>query len=731
MTQGKWIVVVGAYLLIGLGSFLGTQLHVDLSLTTLSSRESADYKNYQEYAKQFPVHDSVLMIVVASEKKFKSRADFQRIDKLSRALAELNGVSNLTSITSLLLPERTLFGSRDRTFLPVNSEILFKLKHDKLDEYPDITPKLLSADRTAARLYIDVDWNIVSIDQLRNVIAEYTFDEVHLSGTEIYKSDAAKSLSRELFVLPCIAIVLLLLLFFIWFQELRSLFVIIAVLGLNIALVNCVFWLTGINIGTLTVTVPLLIIVLSFCDIVHVIHRFKQQDVSVPIETRIIATTRPLRISLWLTSLTTFSAFAMFFVSGVDEIIEFAIVTCTGIVIAYLTARFILPVFIVAFRLKPFKRKIAFSRIQAGLIHIQRRYKRIVVASMVLIAICTWGALQYSKINTSFRQHIGANTAMGSSMRFIDDHFDGVRTIEVIVKSENVLTPSTIQLVDTIEKFLLKEYRCRSVFSANSAIKRLNRFNRFGGTEFYTLPDSLNDESFKKLVEFGDKLGLINAMTADKRLLRIVGYLPDVGSAEASKRNRELDAFIHRIEPKNAKIFISGFSYVRDRSTERVTYLILLGIALSLLIAGLIAGFIFRSWKIGLITIVPNLFPLLAALVFIELLGVGLNASSVMALSIILGLSLDDTIYFLGSIYKKGKKKITPSDIENSLKENAFPALVTSLILSVGFAVLAFSEVQSNRNIGILVATILLFALISDLVIFPALLGLITRSKRV
>jgi predicted RND superfamily exporter protein len=112
------------------------------------------------------------------------------------------------------------------------------------------------------------------------------------------------------------------------------------------------------------------------------------------------------------------------------------------------------------------------------------------------------------------------------------------------------------------------------------------------------------------------------------------------------------------------------------------------------------------------------------------MLGIGLNATSVMALSILLGLSLDDTLYFLGSNYVKGTRGISVLTLEKSIKQNTFPVMVTSLVLAAGFAVLSFSEIQSNRNIGILVAAMLLIAVISDLVIFPVLLRLVAKTKK-
>jgi len=101
--------------------------------------------------------------------------------------------------------------------------------------------------------------------------------------------------------------------------------------------------------------------------------------------------------------------------------------------------------------------------------------------------------------------------------------------------------------------------------------------------------------------------------------------------------------------------------------------------------------------------------------------GIELNPTTAMALSIILGLALDDTIYFL-SVIKRSKDLDADQSIAHGLRENTFPASVTSIILMIGFGILMLSSIESNRNIGLLVATMLFIALISDLIILPALL---------
>lgn len=275
--------------------------------------------------------------------------------------------------------------------------------------------------------------------------------------------------------------------------------------------------------------------------------------------------------------------------------------------------------------------------------------------------------------------------------------------------------------MNEIENELIENYGCRGVFSVNTAIKRLNRYNRFGKASQFLLPEKIDSTFVQDLVEYSQELGLANAMTRDQKLYRIIGRLPDIGSAEAYSRNQQLQAKLDQLQDENHHFFISGFSFIKDQSTTRITAFILLGISLSLLVAMIVIGSVFRSAKIGILSFFPNLLPVLFGLAMMYWMGIELNPTTAMALSIILGLALDDTIYFLSTIKRNNHLK-SADNIELSLRENTFPAAVTSLILMIGFGVLILSSIESNRNIGILVATMLFIALFSDLIFLPALL---------
>ena len=727
MTARNWFIVVAAYCSILLGAWASTHIETDFSLTTLSARSSPDYQNYQTYAKRFPISDDGLVVSIGNDAKFDSHESFLSVEELRLDLLKIKGVESALGITSVELPERSLFGAKSRLLLNLQDKNQFEKQLSKINNFTDVAPKFLSDDRTATRIFLTVDWSKVSLAKIQNTVEKYAFSEVHFMGKEVFSSELKQSLESEIVLLPLMAGAVLLLLFFIWFRDVRSLVIVASVLAINLSLLSVVFYAGGIKIGLLTSTTPLLILVLSFSDIVHILYKYKRLNAG-SIQERIFEMMKPLRLPLWLTTLTTALAFGLFFVTGISEIAEFAFATCVGILLAYLTARYLIPLLLLMYRVRPFKKKSAFSSSAEWLIRLLQVRRSVIIVSSIVLIFISVSVIAFFKINISYHQSFGADTAIGKALRFSDAHFEGVRTIEVILESKQGLNPQTISKVDLIEKELSQNYGCRSVFSVNTAIKRLNRYNHFGKASQFTLPTEFDQKFLSDLRKNRKELGLINAMTDDEKLYRIVGRLPDIGSAKSAIKNQYLQGKINQLKDANHEIFISGFSFVKDQSTTRVTSLILLGVALSLIVATCVIGVAFRSFKIALISFFPNFLPVLFGLALMNWLGIELNPTTAMALSIILGLALDDTIYFLSSI--KRSNDVKPSEsIEFSLRENTFPAAVTSIILMIGFGILILSSIESNRNIGILVATMLLIALISDLVILPALLRIFWNKK--
>ncbi|MDF1663747.1 MAG: MMPL family transporter, partial [Planctomycetota bacterium] len=136
----------------------------------------------------------------------------------------------------------------------------------------------------------------------------------------------------------------------------------------------------------------------------------------------------------------------------------------------------------------------------------------------------------------------------------------------------------------------------------------------------------------------------------------------------------------------------------------------------------------FRSPKLALLSVAPNLLPLLLILAIMSLVGIPLKLGTSIVFTIVFGIAVDDTVHFVSSLYYKGDHG--PEAINETLRGTGTAMVLTSLVLCLGFSVLAASHFKANRDFGLLVALTMILALVADLVMLPALLHVLHRWKR-
>jgi hypothetical protein len=493
-------------------------------------------------------------------------------------------------------------------------------------------------------------------------------------------------------------------------------------LAFNIAGVYLFFLLSDHEVNTLTFTVPLLITILSFSDLVHILYAAGQAHENVTWREHVRMVMKNLQVPLGLTSFTTALAFAVFLWSAVPEIIEFSWLTCAGIVWAYVSARFFFPELLIA--LGPAKKPIEiFAFLTRGVQWSMQRSRLIIRLSVLLSVLALLWSTQVARISYNPYQN-GSEELMGGQL-LLNERFSGLRSVEVIVSDLEKIDSTTFRKVGEIENYLLQEYGCTTVFSINTVARRLHRFQNYGFAKAYQMPDKIDAEYLEFFWEFKDELGLREALTLDKKTLRIVGRLKDEGSAEAMEKTARLERWL-KSRDWSEKVYAGGHSILLDQAMFRVTVIILIGVGISLCMASLLGGLFFRNVRLCFALLLPNLLPLLCALVCMPLFDLQLDPFTAMSLSIIFGLSIDDTIYIAGTYMERRKSGV---DISESVRWNVFPVFATSLLLAIGFGIFALSELPSTQSIGMLVPIVLLVAVISDLFLLPPLLNWAVRKS--
>jgi hypothetical protein len=171
------------------------------------------------------------------------------------------------------------------------------------------------------------------------------------------------------------------------------------------------------------------------------------------------------------------------------------------------------------------------------------------------------------------------------------------------------------------------------------------------------------------------------------------------------------------------KLKLTGAAYLMDNANSHIAWNLAKGMILAVLIATLVIGLFTSSWKLALISLVPNTLPLLLVAGFMGATGIPLKVTTALIFTIAYGIAVDDTIHFLNS-YRLNKKIFL--DRNEALLQTIIkmwrPMLYTSLVLFSGFMIFTLSEFSSISTLGVLVSSSLVVALLADLLFLPALL---------
>jgi predicted RND superfamily exporter protein len=216
--------------------------------------------------------------------------------------------------------------------------------------------------------------------------------------------------------------------------------------------------------------------------------------------------------------------------------------------------------------------------------------------------------------------------------------------------------------------------------------------------------------------------GLSMLVSKDETSCRIMGFLPEYGSYETNRRNEKMLQYLDEtIDHELIDYRITGTTFLIDKSHELLSKNLLKGLFIAILIIGIILALYFKSFKLLILSLIPNIIPLLVVAGVLGWTGISLKMSTSIIFTIAFGIAVDDTIHMMSYYIKNGIK-----DTKEALMATFYHAgsamLITSIVMIAGFSLFLFSDFGATFYLGLFTSLSLLIALIVDLTILPILL---------
>ena len=503
--------------------------------------------------------------------------------------------------------------------------------------------------------------------------------------------------------------------------------------------------LVGVTFSSMVPLTFMLILAVGIADCVHVLSAyisFRREHL--PHRQAMTKAYRKTGLPILLTTITTMMGMSALSISDIPQISVFGLFSALGVFMAFVLTIFVLPVLLDIWhpyndkkleKLKKTNKKHWLLPLLDSLPEFVGRFpKRIVMSYFAIFIVFVIGATQV-KIDSNFAELTKEGSRVRVTYDVIDKHMMGGQNMEVYLdfgQQEALKEPEVLQAIDAFQKHAQETYPQFVVktFSLADFVKETNRAMHEGRQEYYRIPDDAR--LCAQLIYLFD-----NANPEDRRNLVSDDYskshislqLRNRGSHEYSQFFEQIQMDVDRIfagvgrEYSDMDLHATGSLALMMELIDHISRAQLQSFSLALLIITVLLMFTLGSVQAGLISMVPNLLPAFFTFGVMGLLGIPLDTDTLIIAPLIIGIAVDDTIHFIAH-YRDAWFQSGDVDkaLHSTIKEVGQAVTFTTLILGIGFSMLAFSDYLGLAKTGIFGSLAIFVALSSDLLLMPALI---------
>jgi len=342
------------------------------------------------------------------------------------------------------------------------------------------------------------------------------------------------------------------------------------------------------------------------------------------------------------------------------------------------------------------------------------------------------------RISGSIIEDMPKKTAFFDDIRFFEKEFDGVMPLEIMIdtkRKNGAMKLSNLRRMEDLEQTITDVPELSKPLSIVNIAKSFNQAYYNGNPDFYTLP-SKQEEIFllpyiKNSLKKTKDNQLKSYITSDGRVARMTTFIKDENGEKMEAIEAHLRNKVDILFPSpKYEVIITGKASVFQKGTKYLLDNLLSSLLFAFLITGGLVAIMFRSFKMVLVSIIPNLLPLLMTAGLMGFLGIPLKPSTILVFGIAFGMSVDDTLRFLAQYrleLSRNDWKIKKS-VFATFDDAGISMFYTSIVLFFGFSVFMLSSFGGTIALGGLVALTLFFGMLSNLVLLPSLVLSLNRT---
>ena len=706
------------------------QLRFETSIYDLTIEDLPQTREYNAFKKTFGCEEIILVVVRTSDIfELKTFAD---IERLANQFEKVKGVRRVISLPSIKramdITEKWTLSDFKREIAPV---ILLEKNIVSKDGKTTVISLILEDIKQKDPVIIEIQ-ALIEKEKAEQPMYQIGMPVVSMALTHFTEKDFMR--------LPPITFLLIMATLFLLFRNLRG--VLIPAGSVLIALIwtfGLMAW-TGTPLSLLIMIVPIFLIAVgtAYCMYVFPEYALAQKSCETPKDASLECFMQ-LGFPTFLAVFTTTIGLGSLLINKISEIQHFALFSCFGI----LAMLFILVTFLPAvMALLPFSQKKGVSkatsdenqgeklldRFLSGIIQLNLKHQKWTLGLIALIAFLGILGISRLQVETNPMDFFKESTSIAQNFNDIYRDMAGSFPINVAINSHQddyFENPEHLKRIAGLQDFLSKLPGVDKTISFCDYLKLVNYATNQYQDELYALPEEgfevrMLINSFKTMLG----LDMLNRfMNENFSEINIVLRTHISSSNDFLDTQQKIEAYLKKNLPAEFSFQVTGIGVVISHSSRLITDGQIKSLLLTLILVFAIMFLLFMSFKVGIIGILPNCFPIIVGFGLMGWLGIPLSMATSLIAGVAIGLAVDDTIHYLVHYNQEFKKDLNKERaLENTVRHMGKPIIFTTLTISLGFSVLLFSSFKPTAVFGLLMMITMVSALVADLILLPSLM---------
>ncbi|MGM0563485.1 MAG: efflux RND transporter permease subunit [Pseudomonadota bacterium] len=497
-------------------------------------------------------------------------------------------------------------------------------------------------------------------------------------------------------------------------------------------------WL-GLEFSPPTLGAPLMILTLAVAHCVHILVTYLDELPSKRRPDRAAAMAEAMRINrspIFITSITTFMGFLSMNFSDSPPFRELGNLVAAGVFFSWIYSVVALPALAQWLPMRPHPRRDHTSGAMVALANGVIRHRRWLTVVFILVAAVISSFATQNRLDDTYAHYFDETIEFRQNADYTDANLTGIFPLNFAFEtgqSNGISDPDFLAFIARYSEWLRAQPETGFVSTYSDTVKQLNQSMHGDDPAYYHIPESQPLAAqyllmYEMSLPYG--LDLTNQINMDKSGSRVFANMHISSTQTVSDFKDRSEAWLERNMPGDIAVRIGATPYMFARLGQENVRSLVVGAILALVGISMVLIFALRSFKIGLISLVPNILPALMAFGIWGMLVGRVGLSLAVVLGMTMGIVVDDTVHLLSKYLRARRERgYSPADsLRYSFSTVGTALWVTSTVLVAGFGAFALSHYEPNASMGVMTAMTIAMALVCDFLLLPVLLLLVDRQ---